>query len=82
MIGLLGDVQFATLALSVTVIAVIVKGQATRSLARAPAALIVVVGSIVASLYFNFGHRGTAALDDVPSGLPSFQRPPPPPGGC
>jgi len=72
-VGRLGDAQFATLALSVTVIAVIVVGR--RLAPRAPGALIAVVGAIIASLYFNFGQRGIAVLGGVPSGLPSFAIP-------
>jgi sulfate permease, SulP family len=72
--GRLEDVQFPTFALSLMVIAVIVVGK--RFAPRIPAALVAVVGAIVASVTFDFGHLGITVVGAVPSGLPSLALPP------
>jgi sulfate permease, SulP family len=56
------------------VIAVIVVGK--RFAPRIPAALVAVVGAIVASVTFDFGHLGITVVGAVPSGLPSLALPP------
>ena len=71
--GRLEDVQFPTFALSLMVIAVIVVGK--RFAPRIPAALVAVVGAIVASVTFDFGHLGITVVGAVPSGLPSLALP-------
>jgi MFS superfamily sulfate permease-like transporter len=70
----LQDVQFPTFALSLIVIAVIVVGK--RFAPQIPAALIAVVGAIIASVTFDFGHLGITVVGAVPSGLPSLALPP------
>jgi sulfate permease, SulP family len=72
--GRLEDVQFPTFALSLMVIAVIVVGK--RFAPRIPVALVAVVGAIVASVTFDFGHLGITVVGAVPSGLPSLALPP------
>jgi len=72
--GRLEDVQFPTFALSLLVIAVIVAGK--RFAPRIPAALLAVVGAIIASVTFDFGHLGITVVGAVPSGLPSLALPP------
>jgi SulP family sulfate permease len=71
--GRLGEAQSATFALSLLVIAVIVMSK--RFTPRLPGALIAVIGAIVASATFDFGHRGIAVIGEVPSGLPSLALP-------
>ena len=73
-LGRLEDVQFPTFALSLMVIAVIVVGK--RLAPRIPAALVAVIGAIVASVTFDFGHLGITVVGAVPSGLPSLALPP------
>lgn len=70
----LGDAHYATLALSVAVLVVIVGFK--RFAPRIPGALIAVVGAIAASTGFNFEHHGIAVIGAVPSGLPSLSLPP------
>src|SRR5215469_11019268 len=72
--GRLGNAQFATIVLSLVVIAVIVVGK--RFAPRIPGALIAVVGAIIASVAFDFEHRGITLLGEVPGGLPSLALPP------
>lgn len=71
--GRLGDAQFATLVLSLVVLAVIVGGK--RFAPRIPGALIAVVGTIIASVTFDFRHLGITVIGEVPSGLPSLAPP-------
>ena len=42
---------------------------------RAPGALVLVVGGLLASWLFHLGDRGVALVGDVPSGLPRFSLP-------
>ncbi|MBB5460293.1 SulP family inorganic anion transporter [Paraburkholderia sp. Cpub6] len=69
----LGDMQYATLALSVAVLVVI--AGCKRIAPRIPGALIAVVGAIAASSVFNFAQHGIAVIGNVPSGLPSLSLP-------
>ena len=62
----LEDVQFPTFALSLLVIAVIVFGK--RFAPKIPAALLAVVGAIIASVTFDLGHLGITVVGAVPSG--------------
>jgi MFS superfamily sulfate permease-like transporter len=66
----IGSTHFATLGLSVAVLAVIVGG--TRLSRRIPAALVAVAGAIAASGAFALAARGVATLGSVPGGLPSL----------
>ena len=70
----LPSMHFATLAISVAVLAVIVG--AGRLAPRIPGALIAVIGAIAASAAFDFAGKGIATVGNVPSGLPSLSLPP------
>jgi MFS superfamily sulfate permease-like transporter len=70
----LPSMHFATLAISVAVLAVIVG--AGRLAPRIPGALIAVIGTIAASAAFDFAGKGIATVGNVPSGLPSLSLPP------
>jgi len=70
----LRDVQGATLALSLTVLVLIV---GLKWLApRVPGALIAVAGAIVASVAIDFQRHGISVIGEVPNGLPSLAWPP------
>jgi sulfate permease, SulP family len=72
----LGDVNGATVIVSVCALAVLVP---LRYLApRVPAALLVVVAAIVADRLLHLGAHGVALVGDVPSGLPRLALPSPP----
>jgi len=71
-----GNASYATTALPVAVLAVILGCK--RFVPRAPGALIAVVGSIAASAVFDFARRGIAVVGPVPGGLPSLSLPLPP----
>src|SRR4051794_24462109 len=67
-IGSLGGVQWTTLLVGVTSLAVIL---GLRRFAPAvPGALVLVAGGLVASALFDLGAHGVALVGDVPSGLP------------
>lgn len=69
----LSRTRVVTLAVSVTVIAVVV---AARLLARrVPGALLAVVGAIVASELLHLTAHGVEVIGPVPSGLPGFSPP-------
>lgn len=70
----LGSAHFATLAIAVAVVAVVVG--AARLAPRVPGALIAVIGSIAASAAFNFAGNGIATIGNVPAGLPALSLPP------
>lgn len=70
----LGETNYATTALSVAVLAVIVGCK--RFAPRAPGALIAVACSIAASAAFDFARHGIAVTGEVPGGLPSLSLPP------
>lgn len=72
----LGEVHLPTLAVGVTAIALLALG--ARRFPRAPAALVVVVLSIVASTAADLQARGVAVVGPIPSGLPSPSVPPVP----
>jgi sulfate permease, SulP family len=72
----IGDTSAATLAVSAGALAILLP---LRFLApRVPAALLVVVGAIVASNGLDLGGSGVALVGAVPSGLPPFDVPTPP----
>lgn len=69
----LGDVNWTTLAVGMAALAAIL---GLRFLVpRAPGALVVVVGGLVASHALALGERGVALVGPVPRGLPSLQLP-------
>ena len=64
----LGDIHWATLLVGVVALAVIL---ALRFLAPAiPGALVLVVGGLLASAFFDLGAHGVALVGEVPRGLP------------
>ena len=68
-----GQASLPTLAVSITVLAVIVGlGRVNKKI---PGALIAVVGMIVASYVFDFVARGITTVGAVPSGLPPIGLP-------
>ncbi|MEM5318084.1 SulP family inorganic anion transporter [Paraburkholderia sp. JHI869] len=70
----LGSASYATTALSVAVLAVIIGCE--RFVPRVPGALIAVIGTIAASALFGFAQRGIAIIGAVPGGLPPLTMPP------
>jgi sulfate permease, SulP family len=69
----LGDASGATILVSVLALGVLLPA---RWLApRVPAALVVVVGGIVASSALDLAGHGVAVVGNVPAGLPSFDVP-------
>jgi high affinity sulfate transporter 1 len=72
----IGSASYATTALSVAVLAVILGCK--RFMPRAPGALIAVVGAIAASAAFDFARHGIGVVGEVPGGLPSLSLPLPP----
>jgi SulP family sulfate permease len=69
----IGETSVTTLAVSLSVLVVIV---GCRKIDRKiPGALIAVVGSIVASWWWDLSAHGVSTLGTVPSGLPSFGLP-------
>ena len=68
-----GDTSYATLAVSITVLVIIVGlGRVNKKI---PGALIAVVGMIVASYVFDFAARGITTIGTVPGGLPPIGLP-------
>ena len=68
-----GDASYATLAVSITVLVVIVGlGRVNK---RIPGALIAVVAMIVASWALDFATRGITTIGTVPAGLPQIGLP-------
>ncbi len=74
----LGDVQGATILVSVVALAVLLPLRLVAP--RLPAALLVVVGSIAASRLLDLDDRGVAVVGSLPQGLPSVEVPTPPAG--
>jgi high affinity sulfate transporter 1 len=74
----IADAQAPTLALSLSVIAVIVGCK--RLAPRIPGALIAVICAILVSWCFNLSAHGIALTGEVPGGLPSLFLPPIPAG--
>jgi high affinity sulfate transporter 1 len=72
-LGNLDETSMATLAVSVTVIVIILGFKYVTKVI--PAALVAVIGSIVLSWAWDFESHGVAILGTVPSGLPSFALP-------
>jgi high affinity sulfate transporter 1 len=66
----IGDTSLTTLAVSASVLAVILGGKAIND--KIPGALIAVVGSILVSQAFDLSSHGVATLGKVPGGLPNF----------
>ena len=66
--------QGATLAVSVTVLVVIVGLERVNK--KIPGALIAVVGAIAVSYFFDLAARGVTTLGTVQGGLPNFGLPP------
>lgn len=62
-----------TLCLAVVVAAAVLLGN--RFARRLPVALVAVLGTIVASAAFDFGHQGIALIGPVPGGLPAIKFP-------
>ena len=62
-----------TLCLAVVVAAAVLLGN--RFARRLPLALVAVLGTIVASAAFDFGHQGIALIGPVPGGLPAIKFP-------
>lgn len=72
----LGDVSLTTLAVSVVSLGVLLP---LRFFApKVPAALVVVVGGIAASVWLNLDQHGVAVVGHIPGGLPSLSFPTPP----
>jgi sulfate permease, SulP family len=69
----LPETSIQTLLISITVIAVILGSN--RLSKRFPGALIAVIGTIIASMIFNFTNKGIESVGHVTSGLPSFSIP-------
>lgn len=69
----LAKTNLASLALSAFVVAAILVGR--RFAPRFPVPLIIVVGTIAASAWFDFAGRGVAVVGVVPGGLPSIRWP-------
>ncbi len=68
-----GETSYPTLAVSITVLAIIVGlGRVNKKI---PGALIAVVGMIVASYVFDFAARGITTIGTVPAGLPPIGLP-------
>ncbi len=68
-----GETSYATLAVSITVLVVIVGLERVNK--KIPGALIAVVGMIIASYAFDFAARGITTIGSVPSGLPPIGLP-------
>ena len=69
----LGDTSMTTLAVSISVLAVIIGGRLISK--KIPGALIAVIGSIVVSWGWNLVAHGVTTLGPVPGGLPDFGLP-------
>jgi SulP family sulfate permease len=72
-LGNLGDVHWATIAVGATGIAALALGR--RLIPRFPNALLVVGVAIAAVAIFGLNDRGVAIIGDVPSGLPGLVLP-------
>ena len=72
-LGDLDEASVTTIAVSAAVIAVIVGGEVLAP--NLPAALLAVVGMIIASWIWDFADHGITTLGPVPSGLPSISWP-------
>ncbi len=72
-VGSLDDIHWATLAVGVVALAVILGLRFT--VPTIPGALVLVVGGLLASWLFDLGSHGVALVGDVPRGLPSPELP-------
>ena len=72
----IGDISAATFA--VGAIALLLLIPARYVMPRLPAALIVVIGAIVASKALGLDEHGVAVVGDIPAGLPELSVPSPP----
>ena len=72
-LGNLDETSMTTLAVSVSVIVIILGFKYVTKLI--PGALVAVIGSIIVSWAFDLESHGVAILGTVPSGLPSFALP-------
>jgi len=72
-LGSLGDSSLVTVLVSVVALVVVF---GVRVIApKVPAALVLVVGGLLASWLFDLGSHGVALVGEVPRGLPTFQVP-------
>jgi len=72
----IGDVNATTFAVGATALALLL---AARSVSpRLPAALVVVIGAIVASKALGLDEHGVAVVGEIPAGLPDLKIPSPP----
>ena len=69
----LGDTQWLTLVLGIAALAVVFGLRIF--VPRAPGALVLVIGGLLASWLLNLGDHGVALVGDVPRGLPRFELP-------
>ena len=69
----LPQTNIATVILSIIVVVTILGS--SRISKKIPGPLIAVVGTIIATLIFNFKAYGISLVGEVPSGLPSFSLP-------
>ncbi len=72
----IGDISAATFAVGVTALLLLIP--ARYVMPRLPAALIVVIGAIVASKALGLDEHGVAIVGDIPAGLPELSVPSPP----
>jgi high affinity sulfate transporter 1 len=78
LISQLGDVSRATVAVSAVALAALLLARAY--VPRLPAALVVVLASLVVSWALDLADKGVAVIGPIPSGLPSVEIPTPPLG--
>jgi SulP family sulfate permease len=72
-LGTLGDTQWLTLLVGGAALVVVF---GLRIIApRVPGALVLVVGGLLASWFFNLGDHGVALVGEVPRGLPHLELP-------
>ncbi len=69
----LGDIHWATVAVAVAALAVILTLRFTAP--KVPGALVLVVGGLIASGLFDLGDHGVTLVGDVPRGLPAPELP-------
>jgi MFS superfamily sulfate permease-like transporter len=68
-----GDTSWATVAVSVSVLVVILGGKFVTK--KIPGALVAVIGAIVISWHWDLASHGIAVLGSVPGGLPKIGLP-------
>jgi high affinity sulfate transporter 1 len=72
----IGDVSAPTLAVGAAALALLLTARYLTP--RLPAALVVVIGAIVASKALGLDEHGVAVVGDIPAGLPDLRVPSPP----